>query len=95
MQLFSSFKPICSNPLVVGAEVNINPLFTIIGLVAGEAIWGIPGMILAIPLIGVTKIICDHIAMLKPYGYLLGQEKKPDSKFKVKMKNWFKRLWPS
>ena len=62
-------------PLVVGAEVNINPLFTIIGLVAGEAIWGIPGMILAIPLIGVTKIICDHIDMLKPYGYLLGQEK--------------------
>jgi predicted PurR-regulated permease PerM len=79
-------------PLVVGAEVNINPLFTIIGLVAGEAIWGIPGMILAIPLIGVTKIICDHITMLKPYGYLLGQEKRPDSKFKLKVKNWLKNI---
>ena len=34
-------------PLVVGTEVNINPLFTIVGLIAGEFVWGIPGMILA------------------------------------------------
>ena len=79
-------------PLVVGAEVNINPLFTIIGLVAGEAIWGIPGMILAIPLMGVVKIICDHIDMLKPYGYLLGEEKKKDSGFKTKMKHAMERM---
>ena len=35
-------------PLVVGAGVNINPLFTIIILVVGELIWGIPGLVLAI-----------------------------------------------
>lgn len=64
-------------PLVVGREVNINPLFTIIGIVAGEALWGIPGMVLAIPIIGITKIVCDHFEPLKPYGFLLGQEKKP------------------
>ena len=63
-------------PLVVGAEVNINPLFTIIGLVAGELLWGIPGMILAIPIMGIAKIICDHVEPLKPYGYLVGQDKK-------------------
>jgi predicted PurR-regulated permease PerM len=63
-------------PLVVGAEVNINPLFTIIILVAGELVWGIPGMVLAIPLLGIVKIICDHITVLKPYGFLIGQEKK-------------------
>ncbi len=59
-------------PLVVGAEVNINPLFTIIVLVVGELIWGIPGMVLAIPLLGIIKIICDHIQPLMPYGYLIG-----------------------
>jgi predicted PurR-regulated permease PerM len=32
-------------PLVVGSEVNINPVFTIIGIIIGEFIWGIPGMI--------------------------------------------------
>jgi len=63
-------------PLVVGAEVNINPLFTIIILVLGELIWGIPGLILAIPLLGVVKIICDHIEALKPYGFLIGSDKK-------------------
>jgi predicted PurR-regulated permease PerM len=63
-------------PLVVGAEVNINPLFTIIILIAGELVWGIPGMVLAIPLLGIVKIICDHIPSLKPYGYLIGSDRK-------------------
>ena len=63
-------------PLVVGAEVNINPLFTIIILVLGELVWGIPGMVLAIPLLAIVKIICDHIPSLKPYGYLIGSERK-------------------
>ena len=63
-------------PLVVGRGVNINPLFTIAGIVAGELVWGVPGMILAIPLMGIAKIICDHIEPLKPYGFLIGEEKK-------------------
>lgn len=63
-------------PLVVGAEVNIHPLFTILGIVLGEMLWGIPGMILAIPLLGIAKIICDNVEPLKPYGYLIGEEKK-------------------
>ena len=63
-------------PLIVGAEVNINPLFTIMILVLGNLIWGIPGMVLAIPLLGIVKIVCDHIQSLKPYGYLVGSERK-------------------
>ena len=68
-------------PLVVGEEVNINPLFTILILVVGELIWGIPGMVLAIPLLGIAKIICDHIQPLKPYGYLIGSDRKKRSLF--------------
>lgn len=63
-------------PLVVGAEVNINPMATIIGLVAGEMIWGIPGMILAMPLMGIARIVCEHVPALEPYAYLIGQEKR-------------------
>lgn len=62
-------------PLVVGSKVNLHPLFTILGLVAGEFIWGIPGMILAIPIMGMTKIIFDHIDSLKSFGYLIGEER--------------------
>lgn len=63
-------------PLVVGAEVNINPLFTIIILVLGELIWGVAGMVLAIPLLAIVKIICDHVPALNPIGYLVGRDRK-------------------
>lgn len=77
-------------PMVVGNEVNINPLFTILVLVIGEAVWGIPGMILALPVLGVVKVICDHVEPLKPYGFLIGQDKKEDSGgFMDKIKNLF------
>jgi len=61
-------------PLVVGEQVNINPLFTIMAIVLGEMVWGIPGMILAIPLLGMVKIICDSHPDLQPYGFLIGPE---------------------
>ncbi len=63
-------------PLVVGAEVNLNPLFTILVLVLGELLWGIAGMVLAIPLLGIVKVVFDHIPALQPYGFLIGEEKK-------------------
>jgi predicted PurR-regulated permease PerM len=59
--------------LMLGPQVKINPLFTIIALVLGELLWGIPGIILAIPLTAMLKIICDHIEPLKPYGFLIGE----------------------
>ena len=61
-------------PLIVGKQVRINALTTIIALVAGELLWGIAGMILAIPIVGIIKIICDHITPLNPYGYVMGSE---------------------
>jgi predicted PurR-regulated permease PerM len=77
--LVQFFQTYVLEPLVVGKNVNINPLVTIAGIVFGEFIWGIPGMILAIPLLAMTKIICDHIEPLKPYGYLIGTEKEESS----------------
>ncbi|MBK8846635.1 MAG: AI-2E family transporter [Bacteroidetes bacterium] len=48
-------------PFILGLQVKINPLFTIIALVLGQLIWGIPGIILAIPLTAIVKIMCDHV----------------------------------
>jgi predicted PurR-regulated permease PerM len=67
-------------PLIVGAEVSINPLTTIAGLVVGELVWGIPGMVLAIPLIGVFKIVCDNVEPWRPVGFLLGSPPKKEKK---------------
>jgi predicted PurR-regulated permease PerM len=63
-------------PLVVGDRLNINPLFTILIIVVGEAVWGVPGMILAVPLLGIFKIICDNCEPLKDYGFLIGPPKE-------------------
>ncbi|MDQ3142535.1 MAG: AI-2E family transporter [Bacteroidota bacterium] len=79
-------------PLILGPQVKINPLFTIISLILGNLVWGIPGVILAIPLTAMFKIVCDHIESLKPYGFLIGeiQAKKTPPKFIKKMKSWSK-----
>ena len=61
-------------PYVVGSSVSINPLTATIVLIASSLIWGIPGMVLCLPLTGMAKVVCDHIDSLKPYGFLLGEE---------------------
>ncbi|HCY40598.1 MAG TPA: AI-2E family transporter [Prolixibacteraceae bacterium] len=61
-------------PYVVGSSVSINPLTATLVLVSSALIWGIPGMILCMPLTGMAKVICDNVDSLKPYGFLLGEE---------------------
>ena len=59
-------------PRIVGSKVKINALISIIVVIIGGALWGIPGMFLSIPLTAVIKLIFDNIESLKPWGYLLG-----------------------
>ena len=67
-------------PVIVGSKVKINALITVLGVVTGEMLWGIPGMFLSIPVIAVLKIIFDRIESLQPWGMLLGEENKNDPK---------------
>lgn len=60
-------------PIIVGPQVKINPLSTIIALVIGQLVWGIPGIFLAIPITAMFKIVCDHVEPLKPLGFLIGE----------------------
>jgi predicted PurR-regulated permease PerM len=43
-------------------------------ILLGGALWGVSGMFLSIPFIGVLKLIFDRIDDLKPWGKLLGTE---------------------
>ncbi|MPR32756.1 AI-2E family transporter [Salmonirosea aquatica] len=63
-------------PYVVGSKISINPLMAILALLLGGMLWGIPGMILALPMIAILKVILDHSENLKSFGYVLGD---PDS----------------
>lgn len=68
-------------PKIVGSKVKINTLVALLGLVIGEMIWGITGMLLSIPVIAVIKVIFDRVDGLKPWGLLLGEDdSKPDFK---------------
>lgn len=64
-------------PKIVASKVKINALFSIIAVIAGNALWGIPGMFLSIPLLAIIKLIFDHIEPLKPWGFLLGDTMPP------------------
>jgi predicted PurR-regulated permease PerM len=59
-------------PKIVASKVKINALASIIAVITFGALWGIPGMLVAIPLIAIAKLIFDHIESLKPWGFLLG-----------------------
>lgn len=60
------------SPRIVGSKVAINPFMAMLALIIGGEIWGISGMILFVPLIGILRVIFSEIETLKPYGYLLG-----------------------
>jgi len=81
------------SPLVMRAQVNISPLFTIVSLIAGELLWGIPGMILAIPCLGILKVVCDEVEFLRPMGFLLGRsaQRKNRPGKKYTWRKWFHR----
>jgi predicted PurR-regulated permease PerM len=61
-------------PKIVGSHIKINPLATIMVIVMGGMLWGVEGMILFLPLLGITKILCDNVEELKPLGYLIGED---------------------
>lgn len=78
-------------PLFLGGEVNVNPLFAITVLILGEMVWGLGGMIMAIPLTGMVKIICDNVEELHPYGYLLGKSNESRGGIFDKMRKWIRK----
>lgn len=58
-------------PRITGSKVSINALAAIIALLIGGKILGIAGMILAVPALGIVKIILSHTTHLKPFVILI------------------------
>lgn len=81
-------------PIIVGGKVNINPFFVIVGVIIGNLVWGVPGMVLAIPIIGILKILFENIPRLNPFGYLLAETEKSEfeEKMEKKITSWLNKL---
>ena len=59
-------------PNIIGSQVSINPFMAFLALIIGGELWGISGMILFVPLLGILRCIFVEVKELRPYGYLLG-----------------------
>ncbi|HEV2397619.1 MAG TPA: AI-2E family transporter [Candidatus Sulfotelmatobacter sp.] len=64
-------------PKFIGSRLKLNPLAVSLSLLFWSWIWGAPGLILAIPLLGAAKIICDHTDSLQNLGCWLGDSIHP------------------
>jgi predicted PurR-regulated permease PerM len=60
-------------PKILGKRLQLNPLAVTLALLFWGWLWGAMGLILAVPITGAIKIICDHIDRLRPYGAWLGE----------------------
>jgi putative permease len=61
-------------PRIVGSKVRINALATILAVIIGSAIWGVPMMFLAIPIVAILKVVFDDVEGLFAWGLILGDE---------------------
>ncbi len=79
-------------PKITGSKVSINSLVAILSLIVFSMLWGIAGMILALPITASLKILFDSQPHLKPYGFLLGEPNDLylNSTARVRLKKWKK-----
>lgn len=78
-------------PKIVGSKVKLNALASIIAVVVFAALWGIAGMVIAIPLTAIAKLIFDHIEPMKPWGFLLGDTMPPTFKMNPILKKLIRK----
>ena len=58
-------------PMLLARRFTINPVLVIVSLVFWYWMWCVPGAILSTPMLAITKIICDRIQSLAPFGHFI------------------------
>jgi predicted PurR-regulated permease PerM len=58
-------------PLLVARRFTVNPVAVILALIFWFWMWGVPGVILAVPMLAITKIVCDDLRPFRAFGHLL------------------------
>lgn len=74
-------------PKIIGSKVSLNAFVSILAVICGGALWGVPGMFLSIPMIALIKVVCDRVDDYQSWGYLLG-----DNMPETRKNGYFKRL---
>ena len=63
-------------PMLIAARFTLNPVLVILSLFFWDWMWGVMGALLAVPLLAICKVICDHISVLTPLGHMIGGSPK-------------------
>jgi predicted PurR-regulated permease PerM len=63
-------------PFAVSQRLNVNTLVMLLAIFAGGVLWGVAGMILFVPLVGILKLIADHNPGLQTISMMLGKTNK-------------------
>ncbi len=71
--LLTSIEAQFVTPALLARRLTLNPVVVFLALIVWTWLWGIPGALMAIPLLAVFKICCDHIEPLNPIGTMLGR----------------------
>jgi predicted PurR-regulated permease PerM len=61
-------------PVAVSSRLNVNTLVMLLAIFAGGVLWGVAGMILFVPFVGIAKLLADHNAKWKTLAMILGTE---------------------
>jgi predicted PurR-regulated permease PerM len=79
-------------PKITGSKISLNAFVSILSIILFSMLWGIPGMILALPITASLKVIFDNSEKMKPIGMLLGEAKEKyfNNKAKNRLKIWKK-----
>ena len=59
-------------PLMLGQSVDLSPTASLLALFLFGWLWGVVGMLVAVPAMAMVKFTCDNIESLKPIGSMLG-----------------------
>jgi hypothetical protein len=54
--------------MLLARRFTLNPVLIILALVFWFWMWGVPGAILAVPMLAILKIVCDRLRPLKALG---------------------------
>ena len=88
------------SPKIVGGNLKLNALTSILTIIIGASVWGIAGMILFLPFAAMLKVVCEEYEELKPIALLIGARNynsedgndKSIGKWFKKIKTWFSKF---
>jgi predicted PurR-regulated permease PerM len=71
--MINGLEGLMITPMILGRRFALNPVVIFVWLIFMGWIWGIPGALLAVPILTILKIVSDHSKSLKAVGRIISR----------------------